>query len=87
MSLQICPRCKVKNFIWHIDEEVSKLTQWLCDSCGYRAEEDETLIQDCPRCHAKRVYSLLSDASGNHRWCAFCGVFEPAEALPGDSRP
>jgi transcription elongation factor Elf1 len=84
MALQICPKCKVKDFTWQIDEELSPLTQWICGSCGYIAEENETFIQDCPRCAAKKSSSLLKDSENYHRWCWICGAFEATKESFGN---
>ena len=76
MALQICPKCKVKSITWFIDDEASAFTQWLCDSCGYLAEEEEVRECDCLHCGGKKMSLLVRDKDGLHRWCCACNVFE-----------
>src|SRR5436190_15270140 len=76
MALQICPKCQIKAFTWYVDEEVSPLTRWVCDGCGYVAEEDEALERDCSHCSGRRSSVVIRDDSGFHRWCSNCGAFE-----------
>jgi hypothetical protein len=76
MAIQICPKCGVKAITWSIDEEASPLTNWGCRGCGHVAEEDESRAVNCPRCSAEKMFALVKDCDGFHRWCCSCGSFE-----------
>ena len=85
MSLQVCPKCGVRQITWWIDDEESPRTQWLCSECGYKAEEDESMSKDCSRCHDQKSSLLVRDEQGYHRWCKACGFFaETDDTFPDD---
>jgi hypothetical protein len=75
MALQNCPKCGKKRFTWTVDEEVSQLTLWYCNACGYSAQEDEKKVRKCVRCGEPGMIRL-ADADGAHWWCFRCGAFE-----------
>jgi hypothetical protein len=72
MSMQSCPRCCQRSFWWWIDEDVSRLTQLRCGSCGYRALEDESFVSACAECGSDRVRVRLSDPDGEYWYCLSC---------------
>lgn len=72
MSLQICPLCRERAFTWHIDEDLSPLTQWHCSLCDYRAEEDESQESECDCCGGERSCVSLSDGLRAYWFCFAC---------------
>ncbi len=71
MSLQNCPKCKHESITWSIDEEVSLLTYWGCNNCGYGAEEDESCERLCSSCGAKSEMRF-KDEDNEYWWCSNC---------------
>ena len=71
MSEQYCPNCKEKGFVWSLDEEASKNTQWNCSLCNFHAEENESLESMCNKCNTENLMYLKS-GSEFFRFCTNC---------------
>jgi hypothetical protein len=80
MAEQVCPRCRQRAFTWHVDEAVSRLTQWRCAACGYAAEENEVHEADCPTCGCVKSWLELTDEERRYRYCLNCGSQVPTHA-------
>jgi len=75
MATQICPKCKVDDFTWTMDEEESPLTIWDCGNCNYRAFENESDERICSNC-SKGTESKLRDSEKDYWWCFTCNTFK-----------
>jgi hypothetical protein len=71
MSALPCPKCGEIGFTWAIDSDNSRLTQWRCSLCHYRAEEDEADQRSCPVC-AREGAIRLRDVVECYLYCSEC---------------
>jgi hypothetical protein len=70
MSALPCPKCREIGFTWAIDSDNSRLTQWRCSVCPYRAEEDEA---EQPALSARgKVRFAFRDVVECYLYCSEC---------------
>lgn len=71
MVTQICPTCNKDAFTWYMNDGDDECTIWYCQSCSYKAIEDEKDQRFCKSC-LKQTESKLKDSEMEYWWCCAC---------------
>ena len=73
MTNQICPKCKKDSFSWYIDEEMSNITIWNCQSCDFQIYEDDRDEIHCEKCDDETKTFLINEEE-EFWWCSICNT-------------